>query len=169
MAWVEHSKEKAKQAAAVADKGLTLVDNVASIFNAIKWVVILIVLGIGLWIFSGIKDAVEGSSEAITQAVDDTKETIDNAKDATVDGTKVLIGGIKQGLESASKSETVQHISDVKEDLVNSEEYINAKEKAGTLITDKIGGFFKRKEEGCTSVGSSLNSCPKEKADAENE
>jgi len=63
MAWYEHSKDKAQKAFQVADKGLTVVDNIATIFNSIKWIIIAIFLGIGLWIFSGIKNAVEDPSE----------------------------------------------------------------------------------------------------------
>ena len=155
MAWKEFNKDKlaanAGKAVDVADKGLSLIDNIATIFSAIKWIIIAVLLGFVIWIGVGIKNSIEDSSEAVQQTVIDTKKAAVEVKDASIENTKKAYIASKDAVVAAAQSETAQNIrnevADVKENIVHSEEFQDAKEKAGAVITDKIGGWFKKKEE----------------------
>ncbi|MFY0656252.1 MAG: hypothetical protein JXR12_05815 [Neptunomonas phycophila] len=105
----------------MADKGLSFVDNLASIASAIKWMIIAVILyliySVGSWFINLVP-----SAEDFQEAKQAVVETTVAAKDKTVDAT------------IAAKEATGKKIEEVSTAIAESQTLDSAKDTTGKLI-----------------------------------
>lgn len=132
---MEEKSKKQKAIAAgtkavdLADKGFSLIDNIATIFNGIKWLIIAGILFGAYLMFSWVSNLMP-SSEDVAKAADATKaavvQTADKTKAATIEGAAKL------------KAASIENAAKAKVAYENSETVAAAKDQLGKLADEAV-------------------------------